>query len=444
MDRISSLPDEVIEHILSFLSTKEAALTSSLSKRWSDVFVFVPSLDLDYARQDRRDNPRQFIDFVVSLFNRKGKSPIKKLALKIHLDDDQYVLDQTRVQSWILNVLERGGVADLDLFITFRGKFQLVPLLIFKSNTLVKLRLGRGFTIKLSHENVYLPMLKTLCLDTVDFDGDHNVFETLLPRCPLLEELVLEDQRWKQRQWCGSVSSPSLKRLRIRFYNIPIISLDVPSLVYLEHSCIFGSKYANVNLDSLVEARINLWVEDKPLRKLRDGSALLVPADMMDLITGIKNVKVLHLTSDALELFYFSGQDLPMFDNLVYLSIASDKKQGWQILPLLIKNSPNLETLVFKGLEHYVTTKCGDACVCSGYMEKSPSCLSSSRVKVLEISLYQGTSRELNQVRHFLMKLPFLELVKIRAANNIQVPIDVQYLLKLPRASSNCKIQAIF
>ena len=51
MDRISSLPDEILEHILSFLSTKEAALTSSLSTRWKNVFVFVPSLHLDYARQ---------------------------------------------------------------------------------------------------------------------------------------------------------------------------------------------------------------------------------------------------------------------------------------------------------------------------------------------------------------------------------------------------------
>jgi len=59
-------------------------------------------------------------------------------------------------------------------------------------------------------------------------------------------------------------------------------------------------------------------------------------------------VLLLELIWFWLQLFYFSGQELPMFDNLVYLSIASDKKQGWQILPLLIKNSPNLETLVFK------------------------------------------------------------------------------------------------
>lgn len=298
MDRISLLPDEVLGHILSFLSTKEAASTSILSKRWRKVFVLVSVLDIDDRQHVRNTFSIEFMAFVEKFLCLQGKSPIKKLSLKIPLGD-QFGLGTTLLQSWIRNVLERGGLVDLHLFITFERKFHFLPLLIFKSKTLVNLRLGRGFAIDLSHQDVYLPKLRTLCLDTVDFDGDHHVFETLLPRCPVLEELVLEDMRWKQ--WCGSVSSPSLKRLRIRFFKIPIISLDVPNLIYLELSCIFGSKYTNVNLDSLVEARLNFWVEKKRLRELRHGSAHLVPADMIVLIIGIKNVRVLHLTSDALE-----------------------------------------------------------------------------------------------------------------------------------------------
>ncbi|KAK7251785.1 hypothetical protein RIF29_35304 [Crotalaria pallida] len=45
-DRISSLLDEVLCHILSFLPTKEAVVTSAVSKRWYPLWRSVTELDL--------------------------------------------------------------------------------------------------------------------------------------------------------------------------------------------------------------------------------------------------------------------------------------------------------------------------------------------------------------------------------------------------------------
>ncbi|XP_048622746.1 putative F-box protein At3g58950 [Brassica napus] len=46
MDHISGLLDEVLSHILSFLPTKLAALTSVLSTRWRNLLTLVPNLDI--------------------------------------------------------------------------------------------------------------------------------------------------------------------------------------------------------------------------------------------------------------------------------------------------------------------------------------------------------------------------------------------------------------
>uniref|UniRef100_A0A1J3EGH0 F-box/LRR-repeat protein n=2 Tax=Noccaea caerulescens TaxID=107243 RepID=A0A1J3EGH0_NOCCA len=142
---------------------------------------------------------------------------------------------------------------------------------------------------------------------------------------------------------------------------------------------------------------------------------------------------------------------MPVFYVLRHLSFESDKEQGWQSLPHLLENSPNLQTLVIKGLLHRVTSRCGDACCCisSKKKNKESSCLSACGVKVLEISGYGGSYRELKQMRHFLGKLKCLETVKIGVeeesnSNNNNNNYNLQAnLMTLHRASSKCNIQFI-
>ncbi|KAK2977412.1 hypothetical protein RJ640_006041, partial [Escallonia rubra] len=46
-DRISTLPDNVLTHMLSFVATKDSVKTSILSSVWKSLWASVPSLDLD-------------------------------------------------------------------------------------------------------------------------------------------------------------------------------------------------------------------------------------------------------------------------------------------------------------------------------------------------------------------------------------------------------------
>lgn len=46
-DRISNLPEPILEHILSFMSLKQAAQTSILSKRWRQLWHLCPLVIFD-------------------------------------------------------------------------------------------------------------------------------------------------------------------------------------------------------------------------------------------------------------------------------------------------------------------------------------------------------------------------------------------------------------
>ncbi|XP_019101969.1 PREDICTED: putative F-box protein At1g64540 [Camelina sativa] len=69
-------------------------------------------------------------------------------------------------------------------------------------------------------------------------------------------------------------------------------------------------------------------------------------------------------------------------------------------------------------------------------------CLSAWRIKVLEITGYGGSFRELKQMRHFLGKLQCLETVRIGVQKDSNKYLRAN-LTTLPRASPKCNIQFI-
>lgn len=89
-------------------------------------------------------------------------------------------------------------------------------------------------------------------------------------------------------------------------------------------------------------------------------------------------------------------------------------------------------------------------CIHKKRVEEEVRRLSTCRVKVLSISGYRGTRRELDQMRHFLGNLKCLETVKVgvkvnhdREDNNDGYSRYMRItnaLMKLRRVSTNCQI----
>ncbi|XP_010513706.1 PREDICTED: putative F-box/LRR-repeat protein At5g15620 [Camelina sativa] len=144
----------------------------------------------------------------------------------------------------------------------------------------------------------------------------------------------------------------------------------------------------------------------------------------------------------TVEIFFcFYRGAIPVFENLSRLSIATEVGSCWKLVPLLLKISPNLETLVIKGPLHNDLNRQGIGPVCECLC--GSNFLLSCPVKVLELTKFRGTKGELEQMKHLLEKLPCLELVKVLAwATNeeakLQLAMDLLTLLR------PCKIQLKF
>ncbi|XP_018458707.1 putative F-box protein At3g58820 isoform X2 [Raphanus sativus] len=435
MDGVSNLPDEVLCQILSFLTTKEVALTSILAKRWRNLLAFVPSLTIndseflhpEEGKQDRQEIIQSFTDFVDSVLKLQGNSsPLNKLSLKCVTVADKYRLD-----GWISNALGR-GVSDLALKIIIDDKvdnYQLSPKCFECCSTLVRLKIARGIDISLvgGGGGVSLPLLKTLVLDSVWVRSKQ--FEALLHALPSLEELLLSNVTWRDGE--VTVSSASLKTLTIKSSDwLSTLSFDTPSLLRFKYS---GSIVTNfkvvVDMGDLVDAQIFFDESHNSIMQLRepDDELFLYQkaieyTSVWNLFHGIRNVQNLYLFPTTLELLFTCSKSfyrkLPGFKNLKSLAVKSDKDCGWQAMPLLLRKCPRLETLVLEGLMHDVTSMCGDFCDCIPRERKGCS-LGCCRVKLMKIYGFRGTVKEMSMIKHFLYYLPpCLEEMRVYVEEN--------------------------
>ncbi|XP_010435739.1 PREDICTED: F-box/LRR-repeat protein At5g38396-like [Camelina sativa] len=465
MDLFSNLPDEIVCHILSFLTTKETALTSVLSKRWRYLIAFVPNLHIDNSvflnpeegKHKSQEIQQSFMDFVDRVLSLQRNSPIKKASLKCLSMRDS---DSNRVDDWISNLLAR-GVCELDLLIYLcMDEYVLLSSKCFESRNLVKLKLDSlcigvqpdmiccsAPVVGWLAEGIVLPMLKTLVIKSVGFYVD----EFFLRALPALEELVLDDVFWLWNVMDVTVSNANLKTLTVNSNHYTgTISFDTPSLVYFCCSDYVAKDYPVVNMENLVEARISLLVTEDQIKRARapndylldegDDNVVLRFENVGKLMNGIRNVQYLDLSAVTLEVLSFCCDSMPVFNNLKSLTIKSDENHTWQAMPVLIRNCPHLETLVLEGLSHHVADNCGDACDCVSRKGKGRS-LTSCPVKVLEIKGFQGTEKEMDMVKHLLNY--FLCLMEIKIYMNVDIKgRDLEAIVEnMKHYNKNCNVQ---
>lgn len=194
-DRISNLPDGILCHILSLLPTKYSVRTRVLSKRWKNLFTFVPVLEFEHTpprssyttiystESRRRISSNKFVHFVNSVFFACKVSKLKKFRL-VHMDE--FLSEDCDFVAWISIAMCR-CVLELDIAVNL-SQFQTLPRHVFSSETLTVLKIDGTFSILLP-DNVLLPCLRTCHLFRIWLSSDSA--QRLFKSCPVLDDLNL-------------------------------------------------------------------------------------------------------------------------------------------------------------------------------------------------------------------------------------------------------------
>jgi hypothetical protein len=185
-DRISSMSDEILSHILSFLPTEDAFTTSLLSKRWTSVWLLVPTIDLDFDRFiESGKSISLFLNLAIAAIFKRSvhHQPIKRFRLICDVgfvDDTLEYGFTTCLAGAAEHKLEHLEI-QLDLSL---------PCCIYSLRNLVVLKL-EDFCMH-TFSDVDFPLLKSLHLNFVRFD-ERWFFIELINGCPILEDFEAEN-----------------------------------------------------------------------------------------------------------------------------------------------------------------------------------------------------------------------------------------------------------
>ncbi|XP_074273904.1 F-box protein At4g22280-like isoform X1 [Silene latifolia] len=449
LDRISSLPDDVLGHVLSFLPTKFAVSTSILSMRWRHLFTLTTCLSFEdeifygpRKKNERIKAARRFREFIDKVLELHQISPIKKFSLVCRGPRGTY--DNSDLNRWVSTALKKGVQ---ELHYEFSNMIDCMPDGFFTCETLVRLNFKRkdsGYNCIKIPLSARLPKLKILHLYNIIF-FDFNSMERLFSSCELLQKLTLEYCR------CGTDGHAThrtglLKVLAIRHCSFEpgTLEIDAPNLAHLQYCLNTGVKIVPSwkNSYNSCSAYDDFDTNVDPLKY-----------DHELLIAAASKAIQLRFKMHFVELFFQLDEDehMPKFPIISSVLVRIRPYYVREYATRLIGKSPQLETVIFescfldcRNCSKYYTS---EDCDCNSRLPSDIPHVPFS-CQVIEVHKFCGhDSASRSLLEHLLTNASRLKTLTVHILSGCDLERDLEiskYLLMLPRASIDCHVEIKF
>lgn len=268
-DRITNLPDGIINHILSLLPTKDAILTSAISTKWKSIWASLSTLEVTewdfyprggawYNDEKRAEAYCKFLTFVYEVLVGGDMPYLEKVAIK------GSAIHPSHIESWINAAIDR-NIRELD--VSFKDCYVDPPhefsQSLFSCGSLVVLRLiGLGIVINFPTASTCFPNLKVLQLESVLYKDDDSA-RNLFSGCPVLEDLTIVREEWDDLETL-IIASGSLKSLSMEIILekrediVQKFVIDCPALESLDMVDTVSEDFEVKDLSSIIKAKLYL------------------------------------------------------------------------------------------------------------------------------------------------------------------------------------------
>ncbi|CAH8384270.1 unnamed protein product [Eruca vesicaria subsp. sativa] len=418
-DRISSLPDDLLIRILSRVPTKDAVVTTTLSKRWRFVWTMLPILEYKDIKNSDTESKSVwwFLDQSMRLYN---PAILERLCIQL---GPQCPVD-VDVVNWVAKAVD---CHVRRLFFQLLWKSEPVPLprSLHTCKTLKELTLSEKIIVDVPCP-VSLPLLETLNLLTVVYK-DEESHVRLLSGFTILKYLkVVRIYGVDDNVRNFIVKVPSLRSLTYsQKYQEDedededeedtdgSLVIDTPTLVYLEITDTMANTCSLKYMPSLVEAFINFKFD-------LDGNFLRSLSSVKHLFLVLDN----SMVPSAVNYPRLTQCDIVLFDTGLCESLV-----------VLLSSCPKLEIFTVN-CEPEIDQELDRVPHLWNQPHSVPECLS-SHLKIFGLKGYAGREDEKEFTRYILENSKCLKMAGILPNSTLSAEVKHKMTEEI---KSMCKV----